>query len=1105
MQSVKSVLALRGLARAKQTHVLAVAALVAALGVGPREAVAQGTGTITGAVLDATTGVPLSGAQLSIEGTQFSTISNAQGRFLITGVPAGQHLLKVTLIGYNEDQATVVADPGRAANIIFRLTQSVLQLDELVVTGISGATQKTKLPFVVDKVSAANLPVPSMSAGTAIQGKIAGAQVVQGSGRPGDAPAILLRGPTSINSAGRSQEPLYIVDGVILASGLQDIDANSIESIEVVKGAAAASLYGSRAANGVVQITTKRGTIGTYDSNRYTIRSEFGMNSLEGKINIAKNHAYLVNSTGTKFVRHDDLGNPIEFDWLDGGNNMLARQLPDTYCGGAANCDVWNTYQEGEWPGGTYDHLKRFFDPGNFYQNYLAVDGRASGTRYHISFSNLKQDGVLVGQPGYSRNNFRINLDQGVRDNVQLSASAFYSRSTEGLIGTGGQGTVFFTLTRMPAGVDLMARDENGDLIINPDKNGENANPLYELLNRKREGKRERFMGSANLKMSPFLWLDLDANISYDRYNFATEDYYFKGFRTARESTVNKGYLLLDDERNEALNASLRTTVRRSFGDINTRTLFQYLLEHSSAEYLFGDGSNFSVADVPTLYLTQDSRRPRSTRQEVNAEGYLASTTLDIKDRYIIDALIRRDGSSLFGVDERWHTYYRGALAWRVSEESFFAGAKDYLNELKIRYSIGTAGGRPRFSAQYETYAVGDGGLFAPQSLGNRDLKPEFTIEQEAGIDLVAFDRFNLGVTYARSETRDQILQVPLPAYTGFEDRWMNAGTLLSKTWEVSLDFPVITRQNLHWSARFLYDRTRQKITELNLPPYRFGHPTYQGLEEVFYAREGEVYGTFYGTRWATKCSDLPEGVNCAEFQKNDDGYLVWVGEGRSWKDGAGPDGKLSTADDLWGTDGPSIRGAPVKWGVPIKAQDANGETFLPIGKTTPDFSFSISNTVSWKNFTLYGLVDAVMGFDVYNLPRQWAYFEDYHGDQDQAGKPIERKKPRGYYGSNGLYSQLSPPNSHFVEDGSFIKLRELSLRYNFSREQLSRISLLSGLDGVSFSLVGRNLFTITDYTGFDPEVGFGGGQVGSAALARFDGFQYPNFRTVTASVEIHF
>ena len=1104
MQSVKSVLALRGLARAKHTHIMAVAALVAALGVSSREAIAQGTGTITGAVLDATSGVPLSGAQLYIEGTQFNTISNAQGRFLITGVPAGQHLLKVKLIGYDEDQATVVADPARAANVVFRLTQSVLQLEELVVTGISGATQKTKLPFVVDKVSAGNLPVPSVSAGTAIQGKVAGAQVVQGSGRPGAAPAILLRGPTSINATGRSQEPLYIVDGVILASGLQDVDANSIESIEVVKGAAAASLYGSRAANGVVQITTKRGSIGTYDSNRYTVRSEFGFNSLEGRIKIAQNHAYALNANGTKFVRYVD-GNPVEFDWLDGGNDMAARQVPATYCGGAAVCNSWNTYQEQKWPGKTYDHLERFFDPGNFYQNYLAVDGRASGTRYHISFSNLKQDGVLLGQPGYNRNNFRINLDQGIRDNMSLSASAFYSRSTEGLIGTGGQGTAFFTLTRMPAGVDLLARDENGELIINPDKNGENANPIYELLNRKREGKRERFMGSANLKMSPFLWMDLDANISYDRYAFATEDYYFKGYRTARESASNKGVLILDDERNEALNASLRATVRRSFGDVNTRTLFQYLLEHSYNEYLYGYGSNFRAFGVPSLYLTQDSRIPRSTREEVNAEGYLASTTLDIKDRYIIDALIRRDGSSLFGADQRWHTYYRGAIAWRVSQESFFAGARDYLSELKLRYSIGTAGGRPRFTAQYETYAVGDGGVIQPLSLGNRDLKPEFTIEQEAGIDLVAFNRFNLGVTYARAETRDQILQVPLPAYTGFEDRWMNAGTLLSKTWEVSLDFPIITRQDLHWSARVLYDQTRQRITKLDVPPYRFGHPTYQGLEEVFYAREGEAYGTFYGTRWATKCSDLPAGVNCAEFQKNDDGYLVWVGAGRSWKDGAGPDGQLSTSDDLWGTTGPEIRGAPVYWGVPIKAQNEKGETFLPIGKTTPDFSFSFSNTLSWKNFTVYGLVDAVMGFDVYNLPRQWAYFENYHGDQDQAGKPIERKKPRGYYGSTGLYSQLSPPNSHFVEDGSFVKLRELSVRYSFSREQLSRISFLSGLDGAAISLVGRNLLTSTKYTGFDPEVGFGGGNVGSAALARFDGFQYPNFRTITASVEINF
>jgi TonB-linked SusC/RagA family outer membrane protein len=1059
------------------------------------------TGSIQGTVLDATTARPLTGVQVVVEGTSLTMLTNEQGRFLLMNVPVGRHTVRFETLGYGTERATVTVEEGRAASANVRLAAAALALDQIVVTGVAGATERSKLAFTVDKLTTADMPVPATNAGSLIQGKVAGAQVVQGSGRPGSAPSILLRGPKSINATGRSQEPLYIVDGVILGSNLADIPATDIESIEIVKGPAAASLYGSRAANGVVQITTRRGQFTGADRIRYTARTEYGQSDLAGSINIAQNHRYLMNPSQTAFVAATDTCPAAqlragacpgrEFQWLEGGNDFSQRGQP------LAMGDPWKEFQDKPWPGGTFNHIDRFFDPGAFNINYLGVEGRSGGTRYHVSLNNSREDGVLYGQPGRRANSARINLDQGVMDNLQVSANTFFSRSSEGIIGGGGAGGAFFTLTRMPAGVDLLARDQQGNLIVRPDQTGENANPLIELEQRQGVGERERFIGGATLRYSPMHWFDMDGNVSYDRTAFTQSDYYPKGYPTARPSQLNQGFVDEYSDRTEAMNGSITASLRHSFTpDIHNRTQLRWLTERQDFRYTRGWGFNLAAADVPTLFNTRDARTPRSAQTRINSEGFFAITNFDILDRYVIDALIRRDGSSLFGENERWQTYYRGAAAWLISREAFWGGLQSTLPEFKLHYSYGTAGGRPAFAAQYETYNVGDAGQLTPVALGNRNLKPEFAIEQEFGASMNLLGRASLELVYAMSEVRDQIMRVPLAGYTGFREQWQNAGTLQSNTFEASLDVPWLQRDNMSWSTRLLYDQTRQEITELYVPEYQYGFPA-QGLDAVFYARTGEQVGTFYGNRWATSCADLPGGVNCSEFQVNDDGYLVWVGQGNSWMDGI--------AKNLWGTRGPAVRGAQVYWGTPVLAEDAEGEIFVPLGSTTPDFSFSMANTFNFGQFTLYGLVDAVQGFSVYNLPRQWAYFESYHADQDQAGKPDTHKKPAGYYGSTGLYARLSPPNSHFVEDGSFVKLREVSVRYRFNRDQLGRVGFLQGLDGIGISLIGRNLHTWSNYSGFDPEVGFGGGATGSAAIARFDGFQYPNFRTITAAFELNF
>jgi TonB-linked SusC/RagA family outer membrane protein len=1042
-------------------------------------------GSIAGTVLDLNTNEPIPGAQVSIVGTQVGTLSGQEGRFLLQNVPAGRRVIRVERIGFTTYTREVTVQADETLTLSVQLESEAIAMQEIIVTGVAGATQRAKVPFEVAQLADDDLgPVPQLNPVSAIQGKVAGAQVVSGSGRPGSAPSILLRGPTSINASGRDQEPLYIVDGVILGSSIVDMDALDIESIEIVKGAAAASLYGSRAANGVIQITTKRGMSLPDNEIRYTIRSEYGQSELASSPEdlLTEVHQYELTSDGL-FVNEDG----TTCAWLECDSPRLA------------GTNAWDTYQVNQWPDQTFNQVERFFETGTFLQNYVGAEGRSGATNFHVSMSNLQEGGVMPGQEGFDRTNFRVNVDQSIVQGLELSGSTFYSRSTQNQFPE-SQGNPLFDLTRMPAGVDLLGEDpfEEGELVLVVDPtNVESPNPIYEMLNRDYTEERGRFLGSANLRWSPLEWMRLDGNFSYDRLDRRREDMYPKGFRTPQpSSSLNDGALDVENLTNEALNASITAAMNFNItDDIVNSTQLRYLFESSDYNYVWTGGNTFAVGQVPVLEnLDQTTVTANSTLQEVLSDGYFAITNFEFLDRYIIDALIRNDGSSLFGEDERRQWYYRVAGAWRIAQEPWFG--VDAIDELKLRYSLGTAGGRPNFSAQYETYSV-SGGRVSPVNLGNSALKPEYSTEHEVGIDAAFLEgRVVAGATYAQSTTEDQILPVPLAAYTGYGTQWQNAGTLDNNTWEFSLQGNIIRNEDMHWSARFIYDRTRSEISELNVPPFTYGVGG-QGLGSVFYARPGEEVGTFYGVHYATSCADLPDGTSCDGFAVNDDGWLVWVGDG-------------GFANPQWGTDSETlVRGSAVKWGTPFAGECTDTSTgertlFCPVGNSMPDYNMSFSSTFQWKGLSLYGLLDGVQGFDVYNQPLQWGTFKRYSGIMDQRDVPEADRKPVGYFDALYGVSGLQPSNV-FVEDASFWKIRELSLSYRFGPEALNAVPGLNRFSSIGINLTGRNLFTWTDYRGYDPEVGRGGGNTGSAAIARVEGYQYPNFRTWTAGLELVF
>lgn len=1070
--------------------ILPLFAVTAFLALAPTTAAAQSTGTVTGTVADGSTAQPLESAQVFIPALDQGALTNAQGRFIMLNVPAGTHEIRVQLIGYGEATQQVTVTAGQTATVEFELASTALRLQELVVTGVAGSTPRVKLPFTVEKVDFSEMAVPASSADGLIAGKVPGAKVVRGSGQPGSDGGILLRGPTTITG---TQSPLIIVDGVITDNTLADIASLDVESIEIVKGAAGASLYGSRAQNGVVQIRTRRGSGLSVDQSRITVRNEYGRSGLEGSIPLVQNHAYATDAQGNIV---DSDGTPIDIRFFrDINTGEVCEPVLDPL---GVNCAPPNpalngsnsgtSFQDELYPYPLFDQVERFFDPGSFYSGYVAAEGRTGSTNYRASFTHQNESGVVDTNDGFKLNGFRLNLDHQIRDDLNMSLSTYYSRSRQDDLG----GSPFYNLAFIAPFADLQQRSaatanvgpcpDTGCFIWRPDPLSQEENPLYRLDLYDDQDTRQRFLASATVNFAPTAWFELEGQFSLDQSSFYDTEYRPAGI-VSDQSGVGRGYLRKNQDHNNDMNASLTASFNKSFGDLTTRTKVRYLLEDQAREQFSVTGDDFSATAVPDFSNIAGAITAGSLLQDIVAEGFFFVTALDYQGKYISDFLVRRDGSSLFGEEERWQTYYRASGAWRMAQEAWWPF--DNINEFKLRYSIGTAGGRPRFASQYETFSVSQG-VITPTNLGNKFLRPEISTEQELGMEAVLFNKVSMGVTYAWSRVEDQLLQVPLPGFVGFSSQWQNAGTLESKTYEAFFETALLDGPELGWTSRLNLDRTRQEITQLDIAPYRTG---------FFFIREGEELGTFYGNRWASSCGELPEGTDCTQFGVNSDGYLVYTGAGNTPTDGI--------AKDLWGTTA-DVNGSSYEWGIPIKAQDAEGSNFLFMGNTTPDYNVSWSNNLRWKNFNLYALFDGEFGAEVYNQTRAYAYRDNRSGDQDQAGKPDGLKKNLNYY--QVLYN-VNDNSSHFVEDGTFVKLREASLRYTVDQATVQDLFGGLGIDGLSLNLIGRNLLTFTDYEGYDPEVGTGtqGSGGGSEAIGRVDNFGYPNFRTFTAALEIIF
>lgn len=1097
---------------------------------------AQSAATITGRITNET-GQPLFGAGVGIEALAIRVGTDEDGRYTIT-VPGArvrgqQVVLQARLFGYAPQVKSITLSEGSQTHD-FVLRTDVNRMTAVVVTGVAEGTEKTKVPFTIAQVTAEDMPVPGANAFSQLQGKVAGMQISSSTGRPGADPQILLRAPLSINASGRGQQPLVIVDGIIFQGGISDVNPQDIESVEVVKGAAAASLYGSRAGNGVIQITTKRGKGQTNDGIRFNVSTEYGASDIERDPGLSRSSGLVMNEDYSRYcvvtVAPAPGGQPA-CTWTTSMEQEIRRVndivAPVTlatrsFIGDAGISSaptgtmLRHNYQVNPWVR-TYEPVKQMLTNGAFMNTNVSMSGRIAGTNVFGSVSNLNQAGSVLYLDGFDRNGFRLNADQQVGENWSISGTSFFSKSySDGQNFVGGNARPWFSLSRTPAFANILGRDSQGRLHPrhNPLVQGnQNYNPLMDLAFTRQYQEDSRFLGSLAVKYRPFTWADAEWNFGYDYATGTAEAMRDKGFRTSAQNISQPaGFFARGNAFGQSLNTALNVTMRRQLtSDLNGSVSLRYLYEQQDNLSDGLSGGTIAVAGLRTASATTTGFSISSGQSTVSQIGLFATGRLDYMGKLIFDGLVRRDGASVFGIDNRWQTYGRASILYRPSEEAWWF-AKDVVNEFKLRAAYGTAGNRPIFSAQYETLSIGSGGTLTPATLGNPLLGPEVVRETDIGFDAELFNRYGVEFSVIKAVADDQILLVPISASAGFSNQWRNAGTLTNDIVEGALNVPILEAWNgVSWSTRVAFDMPKSKITQLDVLPFFTSAAGAQGTAAMFFIGEGEDFGNINGVAFVTSCREFPAAfqARCGEgkeWQKNDDGFVVWVGQGNTWREGITKNlwnAVNPASDSPWGATASRTN----QWGMPMRIRNADGTAVSTNvnGSAIPSLRWSMGHNVSWNKVSGYVLFDAIQGRSVFNLSRSWNYGDLMNVDIDQNGKSVETAKPIGYYwragsgdgiGLGGLYDALGPSNLN-VEDASFVKLRELSVGY--------RIGRLGRYGDWSVNLIGRNLLTWSDYKGFDPETGLNGGTNGSGILNAVDGFNFPGLRTVTMQFNVGF
>jgi TonB-dependent SusC/RagA subfamily outer membrane receptor len=985
---------------------------------------AQSSGTIRGHVTDAASGRGLAAAQVSVEGTRVGGATNSNGDYSITGVPAGPRSVTIRRIGYQPVTVKVDVGAGASATVDAALKVSAVNLSDVVVTGTGTPTERRKIGASVASIDSALISkAQAVTVDQAMQGKIAGAQITQNSGGPGGGGiSVRLRG---VNSFISGSDPLYIIDGVIVdnSSGqladlgirsnpqnrLADINPADIERIEVIRGAAAAALYGSRANNGVVQIFTRRGTSGT---PRYTYTSRFSSSELREQ-------------------------QPFNFYPFDVSGLPIARF----------------NYQD--------DVFRRA--PG--VEQNLTVEGGSDATKYFISGNFSKEDGILRATSS-QRAGARLNLQQQLTQKLIGNVTANYIQTNNEVQAFGEQndygimGSLFFA----PTQVDF--RPVNGVYPLPPSLG---TNPLLAIDKMKNPQEIDRFIGSAKVTYNPTTQLLLDYTIGLDNVGFEQRQFLPRNATLTAALVSGRSTSVFQTTR--VINQDgIAGYTWKPFGPFDLRTTGGFNFTDQKIRTTVASANNLA----PVGDLVSAGSEPSATQTEIELRtlGFYGQQELAWNDKLFLTGAVRYDASSTFAPSERWQVFPKFSASYVA-----IANRPGMLNNLRLRSAIGWAGSQPGVLNAYSQYITfspfafaGRPGFSTDPNLGNPNLKNERAREWEVGTEVGWWNgRIATDVTYYDRIVKDLLFFRPLPSSTGLTRQFFPIGSMSNKGLELLLTTNNVNNNRFAWTTTATYTRNRNKVEHLDILDFQSagGYPNR--------IRQGEPAGIFYGSYIARDC------VTGA--------YLL---------DSLGRYRRSNQAADM---------GATIAQRQAISHGSCNDSLNKVIGDPNPKWMGSLLNefTIARK-LRLRALLDGVFGNDIMNLSTRAqnagiaSNSKSYELELLPYGDP--RKLPPTFNSrTQGIFE-------YWIEDGTFVKLREVSASYNFDSAPFRKVFR----DGLDLTLSGRNLYVWTDYSGYDPEINLFGTNAGgrnsvqtTAADRGFDFGGYPIPRVWSLSARVTF
>ncbi|MBT1696144.1 TonB-dependent receptor [Fulvivirgaceae bacterium PWU4] len=955
------------------------------------------------------TGAPVPGATVAVKGTASFAVTDADGQFVLASAKEFPFSIQVNLVGFRPQEVEIYELLGDPLEVTLK-TDNLL--DEVVVVGYGTQERKNLIGSVTKVDPAAIKTIAAGSFDAQLQGKVSGVQISSNTGVPGEVVNVRVRGATSINA---DNDPLYVIDGVFIngnslqtistggkaTSPIADINPADIESIEVLKDAEATALYGSRGANGVVIITTKRGT--------YEQKPTVNFNASYGWAKAAKlwdlatgpEHAQLVN----EWWINTGIDNPAL--------NRTFANRPFRPVSEVINGEAGRGLPEEQQ---TYDRLSQVFRTA-VSQNYdLSLSGGTTNTKYYIGGGYNKQESIL--RPiEFERGSFKLNLDQKINDKIQVGTSNTVTRTfrNQARAGDGPRGGLLQAALHTPT--YLSPYNEEGVLV------GRAGFDNVELLLENYDVSSVSLRYIANLygeaELLPGLTFRTSFGVDYNNYD---EKEYWNTFllEGAQGGLATSSVSQFSSLLNEQTLAYKKDLGKHTFGILIGNTLQSDVLTRTYAE-----GRGFASNDLKTISSAASSTSTQSWSKS-NLASFFSKINYSFNDRYLIDASLRADGSSRFGAENKWGYFPSVGAAWRAKQESFLKDV-DLITDLKLRASVGLTGnqnGIGNFAAQglwsgSAPYQNSPG--ISPQQLSNPDLKWETTKQFNIGVDVAVLkDRVALEFNYYDKYTTNGLLLVAIPSKTGFSNYWKNGAEISNKGFEFTLNTVNISNNDLSWTTSLNISRNVNNIEKLE-DPLRYGS------RDLILQQQGSPLYSF----WVYK----ERGVDPQT------GNVIY--------DEVVEDGKITTDDRQI------------------------------YGSIWPDFFGGITNNVNYKGFDLGVFFAFSYGNEVYNHNR---FFGEGGGARDAARVIFKSNVAR--WQQPGDITNVPRPDgvnvnnyrdggSRWLEDGSFLRLRSLTLGYTLPSQLTQRLNVSS----LRLYLAGTNLLLFTNYTGLDPESASSSGQ----------------------------